>query len=40
LVRALNDAGIIGGKPNSMFDPQNTATRAEVAAVLRRLAVA
>ncbi|MDR1328828.1 MAG: S-layer homology domain-containing protein [Oscillospiraceae bacterium] len=29
-------AGIISGKPGSRLDPKGTATRAEVAAMLRR----
>jgi hypothetical protein len=35
-VEALYQAGIIGGKPDNRFDPGGSATRAEVAAILRR----
>jgi hypothetical protein len=35
-VEALYQAGIIGGKPGNRFDPSGSATRAEVAAILRR----
>jgi hypothetical protein len=35
-VRALYQAGIINGKPDGLFDPKDTATRAEVAAMLHR----
>jgi len=37
-VKSIQRAGIIGGKPNDLFDPQGNATRAEVAAVFSRLA--
>ena len=37
-VSAMQKAGIITGKPNNTFDPQSPATRAEVAAILHRLA--
>ena len=30
--------GLISGKPGSLLDPQGTATRAEVAAILMRFA--
>jgi hypothetical protein len=39
-VAALVKAGIISGKPDNLFDPKGSATRAEVAAVLHRFAVA
>jgi hypothetical protein len=35
-VSALQLAGVISGKPGLRFDPKGTATRAEVAQVLRR----
>ncbi|MCL2336517.1 MAG: S-layer homology domain-containing protein [Firmicutes bacterium] len=35
-VNALVKQGILSGKPNNLFDPRGTATRAEVAAVLHR----
>lgn len=35
-VQVLVAQGIIGGKPGNIFDPQGTATRAEVAAMLHR----
>ena len=35
-VRAMQQAGILAGKANNRFDPTGTATRAEVATVLRR----
>jgi hypothetical protein len=35
-VEAIYKAGIIGGKPGNVFDPKGSATRAEVAAILRR----
>ncbi len=35
-VKAMQTAGIITGKDGNRFDPQGSATRAEVAAVLRR----
>ena len=37
-VITLVTQGIISGKPGNLFDPQGTATRAEVAAVLHRFA--
>lgn len=36
-VANMQAAGIISGKENQMFDPQNTAVRAEVAAIFTRL---
>lgn len=36
-VEAVQQAGIITGKPGNIFDPKGKATRAEVAAVIRRL---
>lgn len=36
-VKIMNTAGIISGKNDNMFDPQGTTTRAEAAAVLKRL---
>ena len=36
-VKQMQMAGVINGKNNNFFDPQGTATRAEVSAVLRRL---
>jgi hypothetical protein len=39
-MHAMRDAGIITGKPGNMADPLGEATRAEVAAVIRRLAEA
>ena len=36
-VKNLYIAGIINGKPNNMFDPLGTATRAEFAAMMNRL---
>jgi hypothetical protein len=33
---AMQEAGIIGGKPGNIADPRGSATRAEVAAILRR----
>jgi len=36
-VLSIQNAGIIVGKPGNLFDPQNTATRAEVATVFRRM---
>ena len=36
-VIALQQAGILHGKGNQMFDPQGKATRAEIAALLQRL---
>ena len=36
-VIALQQAGILQGKGNQMFDPQGKATRAEIAALLQRL---
>ena len=35
-VRAMQQAGILAGKTGNRFDPRGTATRAEVATVLRR----
>lgn len=35
-VKAMQQAGILTGKDGNRFDPKGTATRAEVAAVLRR----
>ena len=35
-VKSMQQAGILAGKTNNCFDPAGTATRAEVAAVLRR----
>jgi len=35
-VRLMFEAGVINGKPGDIFDPQGTATRAEVAAILTR----
>ena len=35
-VKAMQQAGILAGKANNRFDPAGTATRAEVATVLRR----
>ena len=35
-VTAMQKAGILAGKDGNRFDPQGTATRAEVATVLRR----
>ncbi|MDL2274195.1 S-layer homology domain-containing protein, partial [Oscillospiraceae bacterium OttesenSCG-928-G22] len=35
-VMLLYRAGIIEGKPDGIFDPQGSATRAEVAAMLHR----
>ena len=35
-VKAMQQAGILAGKANNCFDPKGTATRAEVATVLRR----
>jgi hypothetical protein len=39
-VYALRQAGIIGGKPDNLFDPLAAATRAETAAVLHRFITA
>ena len=36
-VYAMRNAGVINGKPNNIFDPKGTATRAEVCAVICRL---
>jgi len=36
-VQALRGIGIVSGKPGNVFDPQATATRAEVAAIYERL---
>ena len=35
-VKSMQQAGILAGKANNRFDPKGTATRAEVATVLRR----
>jgi hypothetical protein len=35
-LRYCADAGVVSGKPGNLFDPQSGATRAEVAAMLRR----
>ncbi len=35
-VKSMQQAGVLAGKTNNRFDPKGTATRAEVAAVLRR----
>ena len=35
-VKSIQMAGVIQGKSNNLYDPQGTATRAEVSAVLRR----
>ncbi len=35
-VKSMQQAGILAGKTNNRFDPKGTATRAEVATVLRR----
>lgn len=35
-VKRIQMAGIIQGKSNNLYDPQGTATRTEVSAVLRR----
>ena len=35
-VKAMQQAGVLAGKANNCFDPKGTATRAEVATVLRR----
>ena len=35
-VKQMQMAGVISGKNSNLFDPQGTATRAEVSAVLRR----
>jgi len=37
-VQVMVNAGIMTGKPNNIFDPKGSATRAEVAAVLHRFA--
>jgi len=37
-VKAIQQTGVISGKPNNLFDPQGSATRAEAAAILRRFA--
>ncbi|MCL2335793.1 MAG: S-layer homology domain-containing protein, partial [Firmicutes bacterium] len=39
-VNALTAQGIIGGKPGNLFDPQGTATRAEVSALMHRFMAA
>jgi len=36
-VMAIQDAGLIAGRPDGSFDPQATATRVEVATILARL---
>jgi len=36
-VKSVRQAGIIGGKPGNLFDPQGNATRAEVAAIFSRI---
>jgi len=36
-VRGMGRAGVIGGKPGNLFDPQGIATRAEVATIFMRL---
>ncbi|MDR1205150.1 MAG: S-layer homology domain-containing protein, partial [Peptococcaceae bacterium] len=38
-VQTLYCGNIIGGKPNNIFDPKGSATRAEVAAILHRFVV-
>jgi len=35
-VKAIQQTGVISGKPNNLFDPQGNATRAEASAILRR----
>ena len=35
-VKAIQQTGVISGKPNNLFDPQGNATRAEAATILRR----
>jgi hypothetical protein len=35
-VEVLYEAGVVGGKPNGIFDPKGNATRAEIAAMLQR----
>ena len=35
-VKAIQQTGVISGKPNNLFDPQGSATRAEAATILRR----
>lgn len=35
-IHTIKNTGIISGRPDNSFDPQNTATRAEVASVLAR----
>ena len=35
-VKAMQMAGILSGKDGNLFDPQGTATRAEISSVLRR----
>ena len=37
-VKSIQRAGIIGGKPGNLFDPQGVATRAEVATIFARFA--
>ena len=36
-IQTLANMGIMQGRPDGIFDPQGLATRAEVAAVLRRI---
>ena len=35
-VKAIQQTGVISGKPNNLFDPQGNATRAEASTILRR----
>jgi hypothetical protein len=35
-VKAIQQTGVVGGKPGKRFDPQGSATRAEANAILRR----
>jgi hypothetical protein len=37
-VETLYRGGIVGGKPDNVFDPKGSATRAEAAAMLHRFA--
>ena len=39
-VQLMSKLGVITGKPGDIFDPQGSATRAEVAAMLHRFATA
>ena len=39
-VQIMGKMGVINGKPGDIFDPQGSATRAEVAAMLHRIALA